>query len=73
MIALNAGMRSIRRFGARGAPYLLALVSVSAQAGNLADPQPASLEAESASGLLVGTVLSLFDLPMFNFWVKGNQ
>ena len=34
----------IRNFGARGAPYLLALVSVSAQAGDLADLLLASLE-----------------------------
>ena len=41
-----SAMCIIRRFGARGAPYLLALTSVSAQAADLADLLPA-LEAAS--------------------------
>lgn len=47
MIALTpvgCAVRTIRRFGARGAPYLLALASVSVQAGDLADLLLASLE-----------------------------
>lgn len=43
-ISVGCAMRTIRRFGARGAPYLLALASVSTQAGDLGDLLHASLD-----------------------------
>ena len=43
-IPVGCAWRTLRRFGARGAPYLLALACVGAQAGDLADLLRASLE-----------------------------